>query len=204
MTSSLVGSHCFIEIHPLSLKGQYSPHCGIMTITQRPKTIHWNTPHLTKVQLLTPVPSPFVNNPLPHFLCSRLGLKHTSPCDWKHNSFTKRILNIFCMQFLLSGNHKALMPNCSSILFPASGCWQDPEAVGLVVLGSLGLHHAAVCSADGLPNLFLFISSAREFVLFYPLKGKALDKVSHETDMATLLLSKNAYRPHSCLASYII
>lgn len=113
MTSSLVGSHCFIEIHPLSLKGQYSPQCGIMTMTQRPKTIHWNTPHLTKVQLLTPVPSPFVNNPLPHFLCSRLGLKHTSPCDWKHNSFTKRILNIFCMQFLLSGNHKALMPNCS-------------------------------------------------------------------------------------------
>lgn len=90
------------------------------------------------------------------------------------------------------------------MLFAASGCWQDPDAVGLVVWGSLGLHQAAVCSADGLPNLFSFISSAREFVLFYPLKGKALDKVSCGTDMPTLLLSKNEYRPHSGLESYII
>lgn len=91
-----------------------------------------------------------------------------------------------------------------SILFLASGCWQDPEAVGLVVWGRLGLHHTAVCSADGLFNLFLFISSAREFVLFYLLKSKALCKVSHGTEMPTLLLSKNEYRPHFCLKSYII
>lgn len=66
-------------------------------------------------------------------------------------------------------------------LLPASGCWQSPVAVGLVVWRSQGLHHTAVCSKDGLPNLFLFISSMIEFVVFYPLKGKALDNVSHGT-----------------------
>lgn len=105
----------------------------------------------------------------------------------------------------LGWESQGLDAKLQSILFPASGCWQDPEAVGLVVFwSSLGLHHTAVCSADGLPNLFLFISSAIEFVLFYPLKGKALDKVSHGTDMPSLLLSKNEYKPHSCLKSCII
>ena len=51
---------------------------------------------------------------LPHLHFSRLGLKlKPSPFDWKHNSFTKRILNIFCMQFPLAGNHGVSMPNFS-------------------------------------------------------------------------------------------
>lgn len=68
-----------------------------------------------------------------------------------------------------------------SALLLASGCWQSLVAVDLVVWRSQGLHHTAVRSVDGLPNLFLFIFNMIEFVAFYPLKGKALDNVSHGT-----------------------
>lgn len=135
---------------------------------------------------------------------SRIGLKHTSPSDWKHNSFTKRILNIFCMQFPLAGNHRALMPNCSQFYSWHLVAGRILKQLVWWFWSSLGLHHAAVCFADGLPNLFLFLISAIEFVLFYPFKGKALDKVSPGIGMPTLSLSKNEYKPHSYLKSYII
>lgn len=108
------------------------------------------------------------------------------------------------MQFPLAGNRRALMPNCSRFSCRHLVAGRIPRQLVWWFWSSLGLHHASVCSADGLPNLFLFISSAIEFVLFYPLKGKALDKVPHGTDMPTLLLSQNEYKPHSCLKSYII
>lgn len=94
------------------------------------------------------------------------------------------------MQFPFGWESWGLDAKLQSILFAASGCWQDPEAVGLVVWGSLGLQHTAVCSVEGLPNLFSFISSAREFVLFYPPRVKPWIKSPVGTDMPTLLLSK--------------
>lgn len=141
---------------------------------------------------------------MPHFVCNRIGMKHNSPSDWKHNSFTKRILNIFCMQFPLAGNHRALMPNCSQFYSLHLVAGRILKQLVWWFWSSLKLQHTAVCFADGLPNLFLFIFSAIEFVLFYPFKGKALDKVSHGIDMPTLSLSKNENKPHSCLKSYII
>lgn len=114
------------------------------------------------------------------------------------------MLNIFLHAIPLGLKSQGSSAKLQSALLQASGCWQSPVAVGLVVWRSQGLHHTTVCSADGLPNLFLFISNTIEFVVFYPLKCKALDNVPHETDTPTLLLSKNEYRPHACLKLYII
>ena len=108
------------------------------------------------------------------------------------------------MQFPLAGNHRAWMPNCRQFYCRHLVAGRILKPLVWWFWRSLGLHHAAVCFADGLPNLFLFIFSAIEFVLFHPFKGKALDKGSHGTDMPTLSLSKNEYKPHSCLKSYII
>lgn len=82
------------------------------------------------------------------------------------------MLNIFCMQFSLAWNPRVLVPSCSQLycrhLVAGRTQWQLVWWFGEA---KEGLRHIAVCSADGLPNLFLFISSTIEFVVFYPLKG---------------------------------
>lgn len=94
---------------PLLASPVRSPHCGIMTITQWPKTTHWTpiTSHrssasypeiyICAVHLLRLHPLLLT---LP-FMCQQTwsGAETYFSFDWKPALLQKRILNIFCMQF---------------------------------------------------------------------------------------------------------